>query len=80
MEAGKYIDRRLHPVRVAIGLLNHEHELAGSENTVNIDKEALRSIIETLTLFVEDFDRTYGKLMEKNSKHFINTAATTKVG
>jgi hypothetical protein len=80
MEAGKYIDRRLHPVRVAVGLLNHELELAGGESTVNLDKEVLRSIIETCTLFVEDFDRTYGKLMEKSSKHFINTAAQTKVG
>ena len=80
MDAGKYIDRRLHPVRVAIGLLNHELELAGGESVVTIDKEVLRSVVETQLLFVEDFDRSLGKLKEKNSKHFMNTAASTKVG
>jgi hypothetical protein len=80
MDAGKQIDRRLHPVRVAIGLLNHELELAGGENLVTIDKEVLRSVVETTTLFVEDFDRNFGRLKEKPGKHFINTAASTKVG
>lgn len=80
MDAGKYIDRRLHPVRVALGFLNHEVELAGGEDVVSIDKEVLRSVIETTALFVEDFDRTYGKMMEKSGKHFISTAANTKVG
>ena len=80
MDAGKYIDRRLHPVRVAMGLLNHELELAAGENIVTIDKEVLRSVVETCQLFVEDFDRSLGKLKEKSSKHFINSAASTKVG
>ena len=79
MDAAKYIERRLHSVRVAVGLLNHEMELAGGDSVVTMDKEVLRSIVETSTLFVEDFDRTYGKLKEK-SKHFINSAANTKVG
>ena len=80
MDAGKYIDRRLHPVRVAIGLLNHELELAAGESVVTVDKEVLRSVIETTQLFVEDFDRSIGKLKEKTGKHFMNTAASTKVG
>lgn len=80
MDAAKYIDRRLHPVRVTLGLLNHELELAGGENVVTIDREVLRSVIETTQLFVEDFDRTYGKMKEKSNKHFINSAAQTKVG
>ncbi len=80
MDAGKYIDRRLHPVRVAIGLLNHELVLAGGESVVTIDKEVLRSIVETTQLFVEDFDRSLGKLKEKSGKHFMSSAASTKVG
>ncbi len=80
MDAGKYIDRRLHPVRLAIGLINHEIELAGGEPVVTIDRELLRSVVETTQLFVEDFDRTYGKMKEKSGKHFINAAANTKVG
>lgn len=80
MEAAKYVDRRMHPVRVTLGLLNHELELAGGEPVVTVDREVLRSVIETMTLFVEDFDRTYGKMKEKSSKHFINSAAQTKVG
>ncbi|HGY90788.1 MAG TPA: hypothetical protein ENK43_06420 [Planctomycetes bacterium] len=80
MDAAKYIDRRLHPVRVAIGLLSHELELAGSESMVTIDKDMLRSVVETTMLFVEDFDRSIGKLREKSNKHFVNTAAATKVG
>ena len=80
MDAGKYIDRRLHPVRVSIGLLNHELELASGESVVSVDKEVLRSVVETCSLFVEDFDRSLGKLKEKSGKHFINTAAATKVG
>ena len=80
MDAAKYIDRRLHPVRVAIGLMSHELELAGGESVVTMDKETLRSVIETTMLFVEDFDRSIGKLKDKTSKHFVNTAASTKVG
>lgn len=80
MDAPKYIDRRLHPVRVAMGLLNHEIELSGSEGVVSLDKDLLRSVVETTLLFIEDFDRSIGKQKEKPANPYANSAASTKIG
>ncbi len=78
MEVGKFVDRRLHPVRVALGLLNHEMELARGENVVSVDREVLRSVIETVTLFVEDFDdamSTGRQSTTTSTKKFVTAAA-----
>lgn len=83
MDIGKFVDRRLHPVRVALGLMNHELELARSEQTVNVDKEMLRSLIETTQMFIEDFENQYRSMKEQSQKKFVTATQSTgaaKVG
>lgn len=79
MEIAKFVDRRLHPVRIALGLLNHEVELARGENMVTLDKEVARSVIETVSMFVEDFEASYKVLRDQSQKKFAQ-AAGGKVG
>ncbi len=84
MDVGKFVDRRLHPVRVALGLMNHELELARGETTVTLDREMVRSLIETMSMFVEDFEVSYRALKDQNQKKFApagnQAAAGAKVG
>ena len=83
MDIGKFVDRRLHPVRVALGLMNHELELARGDQMVNVDREVLRSLIETMQMFVEDFESQYRVQKDANAKKFVTatqTAAAAKVG
>lgn len=79
MEIGKFVDRRLHGVRLALGLLNHEMELSRGDNVVSLDREVLRSVIETCAMFVEDFEASHRALKELNQKKFPQ-AGGTKVG
>jgi hypothetical protein len=82
MDMAKFVDRRLHPVRVSLGLLNHELELARGENVVSLDREVVRSLIETLSMFVEDFEASFRALKDQSQKKFAQAAAPggTKVG
>lgn len=71
MDIGKYVDRRLHPLRVALGLMNHELDLARQDSVVSVDREVLRSLIETCQMFVEDFEAQYRALKEQSAKKFV---------
>jgi len=75
MELGKFVDRRLHPVRIALGLMNHELELARGDNVVTLDQEVVRSLIETMSMFVEDFEASFRAVKEKSSKKFAQAGA-----
>ena len=78
MEIGKFVDRRLHPVRVSLGLMNHELELSRGDNVVTLDREVVRSLIETLSMFVEDFEASNKAMKDQGQKKFVQ--AGTKVG
>ena len=82
MDMAKFVDRRLHPVRVSLGLLNHELELARGENSVALDREVVRSLIETLSMFVEDFGASFKVVREQGQKKFAQATASSapKVG
>ncbi|MSR74565.1 MAG: hypothetical protein EXS14_03715 [Planctomycetes bacterium] len=81
MDMGKFVDRRLHAVRVAVNLLNHEMETSRNEGSVTLDREQLKSIIETFGMFVEDFDVSWRAVREQNQKKFAQVgAAQPKVG
>ncbi len=80
MDIGKFVDRRLHPVRVALGLMNHELELARTDADVNVDKEVLRSLIETMQMFVEDFEVQYRAVREQSQKKFVSATQSTTTG
>ena len=75
-DIGKFVDRRLHTVRVALGLMNHELELARGDNVVAVDRETLRSLVETVSMFVEDFEASHRAVKDQTQKKFAQTAAT----
>ena len=75
MDIGKFVDRRMHAVRVALGLMNHELELARGDNMVTLDQEMLRSLIETVSMFVEDFEASYRAMRDQSNKKFVQAGA-----
>jgi len=79
MDMSKFVNRRLHPVRVALGLMNHEMELSRGESTITLDREVVRSLIETMSLFVEDFEASNRAMRETQQKKFAQ-AGGSKVG
>ena len=82
MDIGKFVDRRLHPVRVALNLMNHELELNRNDQMVSLDRETLRSLMETFQIFVEDFESSYRVVKDQVQKKFVSAtpAAASKVG
>ena len=82
MDIGKFVDRRLHPVRVALGLMTHELELGRGDQMINVDREVLRSLIETVQLFVEDFEVNYRSIRElqQNQKKFVTATQGASQG
>ena len=55
MSLSDFVSRRLHPVKVTIELLKHEQEKAGE--TATLRTPLLSSIVSTMELFVEDYER-----------------------
>ena len=56
MSLSDFVSRRLHPVKVTIELLKHENGGADDKGAM-ISKPLLGSVISTLELFVEDYER-----------------------
>ena len=56
MSLSDFVTRRLHPVKVTIELLKHEHATADDDGA-KISKPLLGSVLSTLELFVEDYER-----------------------
>jgi len=55
MDIGRFVDRRLHPVRLVVDVLRDQLEHA-EERVVSLDRERMVHLVETLALFVEDFE------------------------
>jgi len=58
-----FVSRRLHPVKVTIRLMTHELEKNSEAGATKINSDLLGSAINTIELFVEDYE----KLLEKSS-------------
>lgn len=58
-----FVTRRLHPVKVTIQLLTHELERNSEGGNTKINASLLGSAINTVELFVEDYE----KLIEKSA-------------
>ena len=56
MSLSDFVSRRLHPVKVTIELLKHENAGADDKGAL-LGKPLLGSVISTLELFVEDYER-----------------------
>lgn len=52
-----FVSRRLNPMKIAMAYLRHEvaHHSAGERTT--IDRAELQSVIATMELFVEDYEK-----------------------
>jgi hypothetical protein len=52
-----FVSRRLHPMKVSMAYLRHEvaHHSSGERTT--LDRAELQSVIATMELFVEDYEK-----------------------
>ena len=82
MDVGKYVSRRLHQVRVAVSLLNHEMDRGNKgSKECTIARPTLDSIVSTVEMFLEDCDRVLqrqsGGEGAPDNKKFVETAKQT---
>ena len=56
-----FVSRRLHPMKVTIKLLGHEIEQNSDGEVTTIDAQLLGSVVKTIELFVEDYERLLDK-------------------
>jgi hypothetical protein len=80
MEANleQFVTRRLHPVRVTVSLINHELELAKGAKEVVVDRNLLTSVLNTLELFLEDYDAQLTREATRvPEKRFVEMPKTT---
>ena len=80
MSVEKFVSRRLHPVRVVVNLLHLEMEAAKGEE-IYMDRDLLDSIVNTLEIFVGDYDVNFSPAGAKmKEKKFVDvTKGTVKV-
>ena len=60
VDAGSQMHRRLSQIKVTARLLEHELDLAKDNKDVNLDRALADSVLETLQIFIEDFDQVMG--------------------
>ena len=74
-----FVTRRLHPVKVTIQLLTHELQRNTENNVSKVNSELLGSAINTIELFVEDYERLLAK-SEKSATKTSPAVERTFVG
>jgi len=52
-----FVTRRLHPTKVTLAYLRHELAVHSSGSTTAVDSRELASVISTLELFIEDYEK-----------------------
>ncbi|MHC4922555.1 MAG: hypothetical protein ACYTG4_00540 [Planctomycetota bacterium] len=52
-----FVSRRLNPMKVAMAYLRHELSVNSTGERTNIDRHELASVIATMELFVEDYEK-----------------------
>ena len=62
-----FVSRRLRPMKVTISLLHHELQHSTEEERTTINSALLSSVVSTMELFVEDYE----KLIQKSSTKSI---------
>lgn len=79
-ELGKFVERRLHPVRVSVSLMNQQLELAKGSKDVVVDADLFESLISTFEIFLEDYDARYRGAAAPQSvseRKFVEAAKAT---
>ena len=77
-----YTDRRLHPVRLAIGHLNRLLVANKGTSTMTVDRALLDSVTTTLEIFVEDFEINCKGAEDRKAASTVDAprVAQTRVG
>jgi hypothetical protein len=81
MSVEKFVSRRLHPVRVVVNLLHREMEVSKGDE-IYMNRALLDSIVNTLEIFVGDYDVNFtpaGAAKAKEKKFVDVTKGTVKV-
>ncbi len=52
-----FVSRRLHPTKVTLAYIRHELATHGSGSNVQIDRQELMSVLATLEIFIEDYEK-----------------------
>jgi hypothetical protein len=52
-----FVSRRLHPTKIVLAYLRHESSVHVSGTNVQIDRQELASLIATVELFIEDYEK-----------------------
>jgi hypothetical protein len=52
-----FVSRRLHPTKVTLAYLRHELAVHSNATVTQIDKQELSSVIATIELFIEDYEK-----------------------
>jgi hypothetical protein len=79
-DLGKFVERRLHPVRVSVSLMNQQLELAKGSKDVVVDADLFESLISTIEIFLEDYDARYrsaGGPTTVSERKFVEAAKAT---
>lgn len=63
----EFIARKLHPVRILVGYLNSEME-ASDGVELRVDRNEFESIVSTLELFIEEYDRVSQQARSRTTK------------
>ena len=58
--AGKVTHRRLSALKVLSKLMEHELDLGKSDKEVTLNRHLAENMLDTLELFIEDFEEVYG--------------------
>ena len=73
------ITRRLHPVRILVNYLNNEMSLNDGDD-ISMDRVEFESIVSTLEIFIEEFDRVTGHQLNSRSKKKKFSSSDAKNG
>ncbi len=52
-----FVSRRLHPTKVTLAYLRHELAVHSTGSSTQVDRQELASVIATLELFIEDYEK-----------------------
>ena len=52
-----FVSRRLHPTKVTLAYIRHEMSVHAGPAGVTIDKAELASVLATLEIFIEDYEK-----------------------
>lgn len=63
-----FVTRRLHPMKVTIQLLTHELERNSTGDETKVSAPLLGSVINTLQLFVEDYEKLIASSAASSAK------------